>query len=327
MEIVAVVLGVAVVLVAMRFGMSLMQFSRDRKRADDLWRNFSAERIGDLGAVDTLTVLPLIDWNVRDVSLAHEPGVSWLVRAGETDVLMDVGVNMRKEEDSPLLRNMRALGVRLEDIPHLFITHLHMDHVGGMKAHKARTALPAAADIDLSHMTLYAPTDMQHETAPVHRVVRPEVLAPGVASEGPIGRAIFGMGLTQEQALVVNVAGKGLVLIVGCGHQGLKRIFERAEAVFAEPIYGLIGGLHFPVTGSRMKMMGLPMQKFIGTGKLPWRNVTRDDVREAIAYLRGRELGLVSISAHDSCDWTIDAFREAFPGAYVDLKVGVPISV
>ncbi len=134
---------------------------------------------------------------------------------------------------------------------------------------------------------------------------------PGVASEGPIGRSIFGLGYTQEQALVVNVAGKGLVLIAGCGHQGLKRIIERAEAVFSEPIYGLVGGLHYPVTQSRLELFGLPIQKFIGTGKFPWQNVTRGEVKDAIAYLKSKNLKLISISAHDSCDWAIDEFKNA----------------
>ena len=88
-----------------------------------------------------------------------------------------------------------------------------------------------------------------------------------------------------------------------------------------------MGGLHYPVTGSRMKLLGLPMQKFMGTGKLPWQNVTRDEVRQSIALLQRKKLKLVSISAHDSCDWTLEEFRRGFPDAYRELKIGLPLVV
>ncbi len=73
--------------------------------------------------------------------------------------------------------------------------------------------------------------------------------------------------MTPEQALAVNVAGKGIVLIIGCGHQTLERAVARTEALFDEPLYGVIGGLHFPVTGSRIRG---GVQRVIGTGKPPW---------------------------------------------------------
>ncbi len=55
--------------------------------------------------------------------------------------------------------------------------------------------------------------------------------------------------------------------------KSLERAVARTEALFDEPLYGVIGGLHFPVTGSRIKG---GVQRVIGTGK------------------------------HDSCDWSVD---------------------
>jgi len=73
--------------------------------------------------------------------------------------------------------------------------------------------------------------------------------------------------------------------------------------------------------------MGLPVQKLLGTGKLPWQKITRDEVKESIAFLKSKNLGLISISAHDSCDWTLDRFRKEFKGIYKELKVGLPITI
>jgi 7,8-dihydropterin-6-yl-methyl-4-(beta-D-ribofuranosyl)aminobenzene 5'-phosphate synthase len=116
-------------------------------------------------------------------------------------------------------------------------------------------------------------------------------------------------------------------LIIGCGHPTLQRIIDRAEMVFQAPLYGVVGGLHYPVTDSRARRFGLPLQQFLGAGKWPWDPITRSEVLDAIAYLRRREPKLVSLSPHDSCDWSLDAFRDAFGDAYFDLLVGRPIEI
>ena len=51
------------------------------------------------------------------------------------------------------------------------------------------------------------------------------------------------------------------------------------------------------------------------------------DVETAIVYLRRRHPQLVALSPHDSCDWSIEAFRRAFGGAYQDVQVGKEIVV
>jgi 7,8-dihydropterin-6-yl-methyl-4-(beta-D-ribofuranosyl)aminobenzene 5'-phosphate synthase len=49
----------------------------------------------------------------------------------------------------------------------------------------------------------------------------------------------------DEQALIVNVAGKGLVVITGCGHAGVVNICRYARRLTSDqPLYALIGGFH-----------------------------------------------------------------------------------
>ena len=165
---------------------------------------------------------------------------------------------------------------------------------------------------------------MTYGTAPVRVVDEALELAPGVWSIGTIARSLWLMGLTLEQAVAVNVQGKGLVLVVGCGHQTLERVVARTEALFDVPIYGVVGGLHFPVTRSRMPW---GMQRVIGTGRLPWDQLRKSDVEATVAFLQGRAPSLVGISAHDSCDWTIGAFKDAFGERYRDVAVGREIVV
>ena len=49
----------------------------------------------------------------------------------------------------------------------------------------------------------------------------------------------------DDQALIVNLAGKGLVVLTGCGHAGVVNISRYAHALSGEqPLHALIGGFH-----------------------------------------------------------------------------------
>jgi len=259
-----------------------------------------------------------------DDSLLGEPGVSYLVRADDLTLLFDVGYNQKGASHSPLAHNMEALSVSREQVDAVFISHRHTDHTGGLKAQKARTFMLSPDDSEPLPVEAYVPEEMTHPSATVKVVTDPVAIAPGVFSIGTIPRSIWLLGLTQEQALAVNVEGKGIVLILGCGHQTLERAITRTESLFDEPLYGVIGGLHFPVTASRM---AYGAQRYLGTGRPPWKRIGKADVRATVAHLEQREPKLVAISAHDSCDWALGEFREAFGDRYREVMVGREIVV
>jgi 7,8-dihydropterin-6-yl-methyl-4-(beta-D-ribofuranosyl)aminobenzene 5'-phosphate synthase len=49
----------------------------------------------------------------------------------------------------------------------------------------------------------------------------------------------------DDQALIVNVAGKGLVVLTGCGHSGIVNIARYAARLTGgQPLHALIGGFH-----------------------------------------------------------------------------------
>lgn len=300
------------------------RFLRDKRRADRLWEAANIRPISQLGSVERLSILPLVEQYGAVEGSATEPGVSYLVRTSEETILFDVGWNRRNEHPSPLLRNMHLLGVSLDDIDSVFISHLHLDHVGGRHCQSGKTFALSAGDMDLSEVRAFVPTEMTHPSAQVRVIEGPRKLAPGIASGGPIMRAIWLMGPVFEQTMLVNVAGKGVVMIVGCGHPSLARLIERARAATGLRLYGVVGGLHFPVTASRV---GRGRQNIIGSGKLPWQRITREEARQAAHRLAALDLELVALSAHDSCDWTLDLFREALGHRYRTLKVGEPIVV
>ncbi len=305
-------------------------FLRDRRQADREWERTRPQKLEGLGSVAHLSILPLVEYYSKDERAATEAGVSYLVTTDSARILFDVGRNVRREHPSPLLRNMELLGVSATDLDAVFISHNHLDHVGGIEQSQRRTfSLSAGPDdpadkIDLAGIPAYVPTPMTHPTATAEVVTEPRKLAEGLASTGPLTRAIWLMGPIAEQSLLVNVEGKGLVMIVGCGHPQLPRLIERAQAVTGVPLYGAVGGLHFPVTGSRVGKGG---QNILGNGKLPWQRITRDEARAAAAHLAGLDLGLVALSAHDICDWSLDLFADALGERCRTVRVGEEIVV
>lgn len=90
------------------------------------------------------------------------------------------------------------------------------------------------------------------------------------------------------------------------------------KAFFGEPLYGLVGGLHFPITGSAV-------QRIAGADRPPWKPLTESDVLDAIQLLKDRGLQQLALSPHDSCDWTLSTFEEAWGSDFQMIKVGQPI--
>jgi 7,8-dihydropterin-6-yl-methyl-4-(beta-D-ribofuranosyl)aminobenzene 5'-phosphate synthase len=320
MNTLTIVLMAAFGLAGLAAGFLAVRFQAGRTRAARVLAAAKYARFDDPGSVKRLEILPLIDDLAAGEGLACESGVSYLIRADDMTLLFDTGLNDANEHPSPLLRNMDELGISVEEIDAVVISHLHLDHVGGMRNHLGRTFDLSARPVDLAGKPAYLPTQMTHPTTQVHIVDGPCRIAPGIASLGPIPRQLFFFGWTPEQSLAINVAGKGLVIIVGCGHSGLQNILERAEAVFDAPIHAVVGGLHYPVTEK-------PAARMLGSDNWPWKPASKATVEAAIASLQARRPKLVALSPHDSCTWSRDAFRQAFGAAYRDVRVGDVLEV
>jgi 7,8-dihydropterin-6-yl-methyl-4-(beta-D-ribofuranosyl)aminobenzene 5'-phosphate synthase len=297
-------------------------------------QEIAATRIHQLtpfGTVEKLSILPMVDFYAANPDLKTEAGVSYLVSADDTNILLDAGFNAKKTDPSPLMHNMEKLGISPQDLDMIFISHAHLDHLGGMADQKHKTFSFSRSAVDVPEIPAYTPvalTPSERNPKPIPHVINePAVLKPGIASIGPIPRFLFLMGYTLEHALAVNVGGKGIVLIIGCGHQTIERIIERAQALFTEPIHAVIGGLHYPVHGGRIKLGPINIQRIVGSDRPPWKGIREADVQSAINAIKRVSPAVVSLSPHDSSDWTIDQFRQAFGERYVDLKVGKEIRI
>ncbi|NOY69640.1 MAG: MBL fold metallo-hydrolase, partial [Deltaproteobacteria bacterium] len=321
------VVAAIIVLIALFILFTIIQLKIGREKCRQELNGTRIEKLSPFGSVKNLSILPLVDFYSNDPYLKTEAGVSYLVRVDDTTILVDVGFNAKKEHPSPLLHNMQKLGISPADIDRIFISHPHPDHLGGMNEHKRKSFSLSKGAVAIPEIPVYAPEPVvpsAFNPGPRTNVIdAPTVIGNGIASIGSIPRFLFLMGRTVEQALAVNVAGKGIVLIIGCGHQTIGRIIDRAKALFDEPIYGIIGGLHFPVNGGRIMLGPINIQKLVGTDQPPWIGITESDVDNAISAIKqNTSCKLVSLSPHDSSDWAIARFRSAFSDKYTDLLVG-----
>jgi metal-dependent hydrolase (beta-lactamase superfamily II) len=303
------------------------------RRAEQLIADFQVEQVGDIGSTGGLRILPLMEYQTSDPQLHSEVGLSYLVDTDQHRILYDVGYNAAGETPSPLQRNMATLGVELGGIDMVFISHNHPDHVGGFHWQRMNTFSLGTEQTPFPNprTQLIAPDLMSYPGLFAVYADKPMQLGEGLGSTG-IGTTgtmprQLALGWIDEQAMVVNVAGLGGVIIVGCGHQKLSNLLKRYDEAFREPLYGIVGGLHFPVPEGRIKFGPLDVQRHLASGSAVLNPISMEQVEEEIAMLKKRNLGLIAVSAHDSSDQVIELIRREFGEAHRYVRIGEEIVI
>lgn len=300
------------------------RYAVGKARAGRSWPVRVESGLVDLGEVDEVSILPLVERLTPDHSgLVGEPGLSYLVRAGATRLLFDAGLSGGRLR-SALVHNADRLGVDLSELDAVVISHLHADHVGGVGAMRRRTFAFAGEPVEPSGVPAYVPVEMRHDRLEVIPTTGPRVVAPGMAVLPPLPRMLFWLGYVAEQALVVNVRGFGLVLVSGCGHPQIERMLAVTELVLDVPIRAVVGGLHLPV-----HPVGTPLvpQAVLGSPYPPWRPIGEADVAHALDEITERGPRVVALSGHDSTPWTYQEFGRRLGERYRTMRVGEELRI
>lgn len=283
------------------------------------------DRLHDIGAVDALEVLPLVERHVSADGLRAEVGVAYLLTLRDRDrtsrLLFDVGLNARNASSSALVRNAETLGVDLSAVDGVVLSHAHEDHMGGHRARRRRRpSFAGGAPMEPAGAPLFIPVPLVHDRLEPRVTTGPTVIAPGAALLPPAPATLWWEGVVTEQALAVVVRGIGLVVISGCGHPGTSVVLDLAAQVLGLPVYGVIGGLHLPV-------LGLPDIAVLGSPRPPWRLLGPPDVDAALEAIVASGAQLVALSGHDSSEWTARRFATQLGSRYRLLRVGEAFTI
>jgi 7,8-dihydropterin-6-yl-methyl-4-(beta-D-ribofuranosyl)aminobenzene 5'-phosphate synthase len=211
--------------------------------------------------------------------LRAEHGFSALVtvRTGNVSstLLFDTG-----SSPDALSVNVERLGIDVGGVQGVVLSHGHFDHAGGfdglarlrgssglpLTAHPAiwtrrRLALPGGRALEMPTLSKGA---LEREGFTVIERRQPSLLVDGILITGEVDRVTEferGMPATHEawdgvswkhdptviddQALVIHVRGRGLVVITGCGHAGVVNIVRQAMRLTGvSSLLAVIGGFH-----------------------------------------------------------------------------------
>lgn len=180
--------------------------------------------------VGNLEITVVYDNNPYKEGLEAAWGFSCLARIREKTILFDTG-----GDGSRLLENMGKLGIHPEKIDLIVLSHIHGDHVGGL-----RSILEKNPDV-IVYLPESFPEDFKGNVrgygAKVIDVHMPFKICENVYSTGEMGTWI------KEQSLIVKTE-KGIIVITGCAHPGIVEIVKRAKDLIADHVLFVIGGYH-----------------------------------------------------------------------------------
>jgi len=179
----------------------------------------------------TLTIV--YDNNPGPAGYTADWGFGCVAQGDGWSVLFDTGAS-----GSVLLGNMRTAGIDPGSIDGVALSHIHSDHVGGLRD-LLTVSTPDAVYVPSSFPRSFKDGVRAHTS--VVDVDEPARVLPrkahGLWSTGEVD------GATAEQGLVIEAA-SGAVLLVGCAHPGIVRMVERARAVTELDLQLVMGGFH-----------------------------------------------------------------------------------
>ncbi|MFP3171443.1 MAG: MBL fold metallo-hydrolase [Acidilobus sp.] len=199
-----------------------------------------------MDSINKLRVGVLVDEKPR-AGLRGEYGLSLYIESERWRLLFDAG-----SSDATLGSNASAMGVDLSTVDLAIISHEHFDHTGGLAAlarsgTRAPVLIPAGASWRLERA-------IEDLGLSAKRVVTGSEVLPGAfllsQQYGP----------PYEQALAINLKGRGLVTVHGCSHPGPSKIVAKALNDTGVRPFAVIGGLHLawsPPEGVRSELEAL----------------------------------------------------------------------
>ena len=162
--------------------------------------------------------------------LATGWGFSCLIQGTEKTILFDTGGNIKI-----LLRNLHDVGINIQQIDLVFLSHIHEDHVGGLKGFLRQNR----------KVSVYFPASFPARFKSY--LARYGVQAQGIQAHAQICKSVYSTGQLglwiKEQSLILHTE-KGIILVTGCAHPGIINIIKTTQNLIGDKILLVMGGFH-----------------------------------------------------------------------------------
>lgn len=221
-----------------------------------------------------LTVLVEDSVNARKTNLMAKHGLSFFVEAtirdGEASIMMDTGPS-----SEALLHNIDRMDINLRKTEVIVLSHGHYDHVGGLigvlKCIGKRVPVVVHPKIFEPKFKVkpvlmfrgapFTPFDVEMAGGVLLCAENPVTIAEGVTTTGEVERTLALASvegfwtvddgrfvkdvMPDDQALLIDVENKGLVVVTGCAHSGVVNTVKHAKKITGtNKVYAVLGGFH-----------------------------------------------------------------------------------
>ena len=190
-----------------------------------------SEQSGTAPARHEVSIVTVFDNYAVNPELTTQWGFAAVVITPSARILFDTGSDGRI-----LLSNLAKLNIRPKDIQKVVISHVHLDHLGGLQEFLKENR----------EVEVYMPSSFPDS-------VRESIVSSGaryqdITSTRQIDEGVFTTGEMGtnpiEQSLVIDTS-EGLVVLTGCAHPGIVNIVIRSKALMPNrPIALVMGGFH-----------------------------------------------------------------------------------
>jgi 7,8-dihydropterin-6-yl-methyl-4-(beta-D-ribofuranosyl)aminobenzene 5'-phosphate synthase len=205
-----------------------------------------------------------------------------LIQGLEKTILFDTGTR-----GPILLHNISRLGVDLEKVDQIVLSHDHGDHTGGLtdvleKNKEVSVYIPSSFSKEIF-------SRVENAGAEIVTVKGPVEICKNVFSTGEMGAAII------EQSLVLDTD-KGLIVITGCAHPGIVDIIRKAREIRKGVIRCVFGGFHL---------------------------LRKSDQEIHVIIKQFKDIGVEKVGAtHCTGDRAIELFQRSYGDNFVQMGVG-----